>query len=81
MKVEVDMKTGMWRLLGIPAIFFAGAATVIVLATAQRPQALASSTNSVASERSLNPLRVALLYWYPANLTANFSVGKGPSGS
>src|SRR5580700_5902178 len=27
-----------------------------------------------------NPLQVALLRWYPANLTTSFSVGSNPSG-
>lgn len=27
-----------------------------------------------------NPLQIALLHWYPANLTTQFSVGNGPNG-
>src|SRR5579864_3510288 len=38
------------------------------------------SSDPAKSGRFFNPLQVALLHWYPANLTTTFTVGSNPTG-
>ena len=75
MKKTLQICKGLGPLIG----FFAAAVVVIVMASGQHQRAFASATNTPVVSY-FNPLQVALLCWYPANLTANFPVGHGPSG-
>jgi hypothetical protein len=71
------------RLSYLKALFFAVAMTLAVSATLSSLGAVPSrqpSPETVVSGRYLNPLQVALLYWYPANRTTNFAVGSNPEG-
>src|ERR1039457_1049453 len=77
------MRKRIYGSLGLLSVFLAGAATVILLATAQHQRAFASPSavpEAVVSGAYKNPLQLALLYWYPANLTASFAVGNYPGG-
>ena len=56
----------------------------IVVAAAQNQQAPvsegASGVPDAVISGQMNPLQVALLYWYPANLTTSFPMGHQPVG-
>ena len=59
------------------------AVTLIVSATLVAVGAIPASEishNSGNSGKFFNPLQLALLYWYPANLTTTFAVGSNPTG-
>jgi YVTN family beta-propeller protein len=74
------MKQGLGSL---KTIFFAVAMTLAVSATLNSSGSVPfrqPSTDGVVSGTYLNPLQVALLYWYPANLTTQFAVGSEAMG-
>jgi outer membrane protein assembly factor BamB len=65
---------------GLLAAFVVIAATLTMLFNGRGAAQQSAPENVVAGVFSLNPLQVALLQWYPANLTTWFAVGTGPEG-
>jgi DNA-binding beta-propeller fold protein YncE len=71
------------RLSGFKVVFFAVAITLAVsaglnsLGTVPLRQ---PSSGKLVSGTYVNPLQVALLYWYPANKITTFAVGAEPQG-
>src|SRR5271169_5068878 len=70
------------------AIFVAALATLAMSASLSSRGALSQDQNTlsqnapgVVSGTYFNPLQVALLYWYPANLTTTFPLGSNPYGA
>src|SRR5437762_2842859 len=76
-----EMKQQFSRGRGLLAVCLVACAILIPLLTAQRQQLLTANPGAIVSGTfTYNPLQVALLYWYPANLTTTFPTGNGPSG-
>jgi hypothetical protein len=61
-------------LIGICLVLIIVATANLIPGRAQESGAQAGNKNQAAA----NPLKVALLKWYPANLTTSFKVGHHP---
>ena len=65
--------------IGLLATFVVVAAALTMFFNGSSAAQQGAPENVVSGVFTFNPLQVALLQWYPANLTTSFAVGVGPS--
>jgi outer membrane protein assembly factor BamB len=76
---ENSMLKRLLKGFGLLATFVVIAATLTMFFNGRGAAQQGTPENVVAGVFTFNPLQVALLQWYPANLTTSFAVGVGPS--